>query len=306
MAPPANRRPGYSRRAQYSSFFGYLAGVLGALIGAALLILSIRNPDFFSGAQTAATQAVEPAGAATAGTRKAGRSVLSVIEGYLFAGSRYDKINRELAKARSELAESQAVRAENRRLKKLLGIVESGHEPVAVARLTSSSAASSRRFATIGLGRNDGVRDGMPVRSNLGIVGRILHAGAGSSRILLVTDTQSLVPVRRARDDVAAFAQGRGDGTLQIRLIDLGVNPLKKGDVLVTSGAGGLYRTGIPVAVVTELTADGASARILSDPAATDYVIVEPISRTSGSSAPAVPQASGEQPRADDGAGSAP
>ena len=58
-----------------------------------------------------------------------------------------------------------------------------------------------------------------------------------------------------------------------VRLISLGINPLKKGDVLVTSGAGGLYRTGIPVAVVTRLTRDGAIARVLSDPGVHQYCV---------------------------------
>lgn len=292
MAPPANRRSGHSRRAQYRSFFGYLAGVLGALIGIVLLILSIRNPDLFSGPRSVASSAVEPAGTASAQTRKAGRDVFSVLEGYVLAGPRYDKQRRELALARTELAEAQAIKAENRRLKRLLKIAETEVRPVAVTRLIGSTAASSRRFATIGLGRRSGVATGMPVRSHLGLVGRVLQAGAGNARVLLVTDTQSLVPVRRAQDDVAAFAQGRGDGTLQVRLISLGINPLKKGDVLVTSGAGGLYRTGIPVAVVTELTADGGRARVLSDPAATDYVIVEPVSALPSTAPP--PAASAE------------
>ncbi len=278
MAPPANRRSGHSRRAQYSSFFGYLAGVLGALIGIVLLIISIRSPDLFSGPRSVATAVVEPAGTASAQTRKAGRDVFSVLEGYVLAGTRYDKLRRELALARAGLAETQAIKAENRRLKGLLRIAETELEPVAVTRLIGSTAASSRRFATIPVGSRQGVANGMPVRSQLGLVGRVLQAGAGNARVLLITDTQSLVPVRRAQDDVAAFAQGRGDGALVVRLISLGINPLKKGDVLVTSGAGGLYRTGIPVAVVTSLTADGARARVLSDPAATDYVIVEPAS----------------------------
>jgi len=290
MAPPANRRSGHSRRAQYSSFFGYVAGVLGALVGIVLLVLSIRNPDLFSEPRSVASEAIEPAGAASAQTREAGRDVISVLEGYVLAGTRYDKLRRDLAQARSELAETQAVKAENRRLKRLLGIAEAEFRPIAVTRLLASTAASSRRFASIGLGRRHGIAPGMPVRSQLGLVGRVLQAGSGNSRVLLLTDTQSLVPVRRAKDDVAAFAQGRGDGTLMVRLISLGINPLKKGDVLVTSGAGGLYRTGIPVAVVTELTADGARARVLSDPAATDYVIVEPVSalpRPASSPAPA-------------------
>jgi len=47
--------------------------------------------------------------------------------------------------------------------------------------------------------------------------------------------------------------------------------------VFVTSGAGGLYRPGIAVAIVTRLTDDGAVARIISNPAATDFVAVEPL-----------------------------
>jgi rod shape-determining protein MreC len=278
MAPPANRRSGYSRRAQYSTFFGYLAGLLGALIGAALLIISIRNPDLFSTPRSLALGVAQPAAEAGAGARQAGRGVFATLEGYILAGTRYEAMRKDLAEAQAGLVEAKAIKAENRRLKRLLGLAETGARPVAVTRLIGSSAASSRRIAVIGVGRNQGVTVGMPVRSSLGLVGRILEVGPSSARVLLLTDTGSLVPVRRADDDVAAFAQGRGDGTIQVRLIDIGINPLKKGDVVVTSGAGGLYRTGIPVAVVSELTSDGARARVLSDPAATDYVIVEPVS----------------------------
>jgi len=83
--------------------------------------------------------------------------------------------------------------------------------------------------------------------------------------------------VRRAKDEVVAFAEGRGDGLIRIRLINLGINPLEPGDLFVTSGAGGYYQPGVAVAIATEITDDGAFARIVSDPAATDYVAVLPI-----------------------------
>lgn len=86
-----------------------------------------------------------------------------------------------------------------------------------------------------------------------------------------------MIPVRRATDDVIAFAEGRSDGTLRIRLVNLGINPIKKGDVFVTSGAGGIFRPGTAVAVASSLTRDGAIAQLLSNPAATDFVIVEPV-----------------------------
>jgi rod shape-determining protein MreC len=94
---------------------------------------------------------------------------------------------------------------------------------------------------------------------------------------MLLTDSESMVPVRRAKDDVVAFAEGRADGSLRLRLINLGLNPIKRGDVFVTSGAGGLFRPNVAVAVADTITKDGAIARVLSNPAATDYVAVEPV-----------------------------
>lgn len=274
---PSDRRSGYSRRAQYSTFFSYIAGVLGAIVGAALLTISIVDPGAFGWLRGLAADAAETPGRASADTRNAGRSIISIIGGYFRAGSQNAKLQRELKEAKIRLAEAQAIADENRRLKALLGMVAQEPKPVVVTQLTSSTASSTRRFATLGAGSANGVIVGMPVRSREGLVGRVLEVGASTSRVLLVTDTESLVPVRRAKDAVPAFAQGRGDGSLQIRLINLGINPLKLGDVLVTSGSGGLYRPGTAVAAVTELTRDGAVARVLSDPAATEYVIVEQI-----------------------------
>lgn len=275
MAPPANRRSGYSRRAQYTTFFSYAAGVLGALLGLALLIASIMNPDLFSGLRGFAADAAEPGGSLTAKGKAESKGFIDSVVGFFEAGSQQAKLKRELAEAKVRLVEADAVAAENRRLKQLLGIAGTDPRPVAVTRLTSSTSASARRFATLGAGRDEGVTKGMPIRSTMGLVGRVLEVGSSTSRVLLVTDTASLVPVRRAKDSVPAFAQGVGDGTIQIRLINLGVNPLKPGDVFVTSGSGGLYRPGTPLAVVWKKTTDGAIARVLSNPSDTEYVIVE-------------------------------
>ena len=117
----------------------------------------------------------------------------------------------------------------------------------------------------------------MPVHSERGVIGRVLETARSSSRVLLLTDTESVLPVRRASDQTVAFAEGRGDGLLRIRLINLGLNPLEVGDVFVTSGAGGYYRPGVAVAVLNELTADGGIAQLIAEPSATNYVNVEPI-----------------------------
>ena len=276
MAPP-NTRSGSNRKAQMSVFTGYVIAGAGALIGAALLVISLWQPQALAGLRAMAFDATAPVGEAGASARTGGKDFFAAIGGYYRAGSRNAALEREMQIARVKLVEAEALRQENRRLKATLGLAESDSKPVALGRLIGSTSSSARRFAYVSAGSADGVRPEMPVVSPMGLVGRILETGRHSARVMLLTDSESMVPVRRASDDVVAFAEGRPDGSLRLRLINLGLNPLKKGDVFVTSGAGGLFRPNSPVAVVGEVTRDGAIARLLSNPAATDFVSIEPV-----------------------------
>jgi len=277
MAPPAHRRSGINKKAQLGVFTGYVVAGLGALFGAALLAISLLRPETFDGLRSMASDAAAPIGSAGASARTNSQTFLDAIEGYYRAGSRNAELEEEVRIARVRIAEAEAVEQENARLKAVLGLASEDAKPIAVARLIGSTSSSARRLGYISAGRNDGVRPGMPVTSPMGLVGRVLEAGAESSRVLLLTDSESMVPVRRATDNVVAFAEGRSDGSLRLRLVNLGINPIKHGDVFVTSGAGGLFKPGTAVAIATEITRDGAIGQLLSNPAATDVVVVEPI-----------------------------
>jgi len=277
MAPPSSRRSGFSKKAKFSLFTGYLLAGAGALLGFGLLLLSLWQPAAFAPARGVAGDVVAPAGEVTAAARSGGQSLFGNIAGYFRAGSQNAALRKEVELARIRLAEAEAVEAENRRLKSLLALQEGEAKPVANARLVGSTATSGRRMAFLGVGRNDGVAPGMPVVSERGVIGRVLEAGRNSARVLLLTDSESVLPVRRAKDDVIAFAEGRGDGLLRVRLINLGINPLEVGDLIVTSGAGGYYRPGVAVGLITKITPDGGMARLLAEPSATNYVAVEPI-----------------------------
>ncbi|MGE3692900.1 MAG: rod shape-determining protein MreC [Novosphingobium sp.] len=276
MAPP-NRRSGFSRRAQYNTFFAYVAAVIGGVLGAGLLIVSIVDPSTFSRLRNLGNDATAPVARAGAGVRSSGKGLFETIGGYFAAGSQNADLRRELDAAKVKLIEAQALAEENRRLKALLQLSQENPKPVAMARLIGSTSSSTRRIAVISAGTRDGVAAGMPVRSSLGLVGRVLEVGYSTARVLLITDADSIVPVRRAGDGVPAFAQGRADGTVQVKLVNLGVNPLKLGDTFVTSGSGGLYRPGIAIGIVQSLLRDGAIVRLTSNPAATDYVAVEQV-----------------------------
>lgn len=277
MAAPNNRRPGYSRRAQYGNFFGYIAAVAGLVVGVILLVVSTGNAGAFTGLRTAAADGTAPAARAAAGARTGSQNLWQVLAGYFTSGARVARLEREVAEGRVKLAEQAALIEENGRLKAMLALTQGDQRPVVVTRMIGSTSSSSRRFATIGAGANQGVRVGMGVRSPLGLIGRVIEVGSSSARLLLVTDADSSIPVRRASDGIQGYANGLGNGTVQIRLSTTGINPLHPGDAIVTSGSGGIYRPGEAVAVIVSLTPDGAIARPLSDPGQTEFVAVEPL-----------------------------
>jgi rod shape-determining protein MreC len=277
MAPPSVRGSSSNRRAQLSVFTGYLVAAAGAAIGAALLVISLWQPQALAGLRSMASDATSSIGQAGASARTGGKSFFDAIAGYYRAGSKNADLEEEMRIARVKVAEAKALEQENQRLRATIGLRGGDGKPVAIARLIGSTSSSTRRFAYVSAGTADGVRREMPVVSPMGLVGRVLEAGTHSSRVMLLTDSESMVPVRRAKDDVVAFAEGRADGSLRLRLINLGINPIEKGDVFVTSGAGGLFRPNVAVAVADKIVKDGAIARVLSNPAATDYVSIEPV-----------------------------
>jgi rod shape-determining protein MreC len=294
MAPSSSRRSGFSRKAQFSLFTGYLLAGAGALLGLGLLTLSLWQPGAFAPLRGVATDAVAPVGSAGSVARTGSQGIFASISGYFYAGQQNAALRKEMELVRIRLAEAEAVKAENRRLKGLLGLRDGETKPVAVARLIGSTATSTRRHAYLSAGSADGVTPGMPVLSEKGVIGRVLETGRTASRVLLLTDSESVLPVRRAKDDIIAFAEGRGDGMLRIRLVNLGINPLKVGDVMVTSGAGGYYRPGVAVAVISKTTADGGIARLVAEPSATNFVAVEPVHQPAAVSALADEGAGGE------------
>ena len=164
---------------------------------------------------------------------------------------------------------------ENRQLKAILELRERTAETVAAGRLVGSSYQSPRRFAVLSAGTGDGVRVGMPVRTAEGLIGRVVDSGTFSSRVLLISDRSNIVPARLLRTGQAIIAQGRGDGTVELKPIEVGRNPFRPGDVIITSGTGGLYPPMVPLARVLRLSGDNAIAMPLADPGESAIAIVQ-------------------------------
>lgn len=274
MAPPRNRRPGFSRRIQFGLFISYVIAVVGTVCGLGLVMLSRLDPQAFGALRAAALDVSAPL---TSGGRSVIQGVQSIEQGiaaYFRAGSQNQAMREEMQRARRDLIEAQTLRRQNAQLKRTLKLVDYDDQPVVTARLIGSSLSSARRLATLTAGAKDDVRPGQPIISADGLIGRVLETGHSASRVLLLTDSESIVPVRLVRSGVAALARGRGDGTVRVSSLLPGARPFVKGDVVSTSSTGGLYPPDVPVAVIVDVDGDSAVAWPLAHPATVDFVVV--------------------------------
>ena len=275
MAAPAGSRPGWSRKAQYSLFFGLVAAIAGLIVGLIMLVLSLVAPSAYSSVRGAALDLTAPVTGAFSEVATTVEGVVGGAGDYWNAAEQNAGLKRERAELRRQIIRAKAVHQENIQLKAALALRERTREAVAVGRIVGSSFESTRRFAVLSVGRGDGVMPGMPVRTADGLVGRVVEAGASASRVLLVSDRSNIVPARILRGGIPVISTGRGDGTVDIRPLEVGRNPFKRGDIIVTSGTGGLYPPLVPIARVIRLDDDGALAVPLADPSQASFAIVE-------------------------------
>lgn len=272
----ATARPGWSRRAQYGLFFSFLAVIAGIIVGLVLLAVSVVAPQQFERVRGAALDVTGPVAGALHEVTATAEGLFTGAGNYWDAASQNAELKRERAAMLQRMVEAKAIFQENQQLKAVLQLRERARDTVATGRIVGSSFSSPRRFAILSAGSSDGVRVGMPVRAANGLVGRIIDSGALASRVLLVSDRANIVPARLLRNGIPVIAQGRGDGTIDVRPLEVGRNPFKPGDIIITSGTGGLYPPLVPIGRVVKLDDDGAVALPLADPATASFAIVEP------------------------------
>jgi rod shape-determining protein MreC len=288
----AAARPGWSRRAQYGLFFSLLGVIAGVVIGLALLVTSLVAPRAFEGIRGAALDVTGPIASALGEVTTTVGGLATGADDYWDAANQNRALKRERKAMLQRMIEAKAIAQENRQLKDALQLRQRVEQTVATGRVVGSSFNSARRYAILSVGASDGVKEGMPVRAAQGLIGRILETGALASRVLLVSDRASIVPARLLRSGIPVIAQGRGDGTLDVRPLEVGRNPFKHGDIIVTSGTGGLYPPLVPVARIAKLKDDGAIGVPLADPANVSFAIVQPVFEPAAVAAESAPAAS--------------
>lgn len=275
MAPPRNRRPGFSRRAQYGLFLGYVGVVSGMLIGVVLLLLSTFNPPAFGAVRGFFSEITTPVASGFTWVRTSIAGVPSGVSSYVNVRGENARLKKQIADNELLVSRARTLNQENRHLRDMLKLRDVSTDAVTVARLVASSMASTRRYATLNAGNWQGVKTGQPVRQPDGLIGQVVETSPNTARVLLIVDSESIVPVRRTRDGLPGIATGRGDGLLDIRSASVSTMIFQPGDTFVTSGTGGIFPPNIPVARVIRTSRDIAVAEPSANPDALDFALVQ-------------------------------
>lgn len=169
-----------------------------------------------------------------------------------------NKVLREqLREKNADLLLLDQLKVENQRLRLLLNSPLRTDEYKKIAEVLTAETDVYRNQVVINQGFRDGAYVGQPIIDEKGIVGQIISVGDKTSRVLLLTDVTHSIPVQVLRNDVRLIASGTGrNDELTLDNVPRSID-IVKGDLLVTSGLGGRFLEGYPVAIVESVSRDG-------------------------------------------------
>ena len=154
----------------------------------------------------------------------------------------------------SKLQKLLSLERENEQLRQLLQSTPQIAGKVVVSQLLAISLDPGLQQVIVDKGSRANVYQGQPVLDAYGIMGQVVDVGVLTSKVLLITDGRSAVPVRNYRNGIRAIAVGTGVSS-KLALINISnTSDVKKGDLFVTSGLDLRFPVGYPVGVVDAVT----------------------------------------------------
>ncbi|MGL6043748.1 MAG: rod shape-determining protein MreC [Sandaracinobacteroides sp.] len=280
MSPSSRLRP--ARRTSFArrdSNLALLAALFsGIVLAFALLLLLLQrvNPELGSRMRGATADALSPVILVVRAPVEGVRRLGTLIGSHLRVVETNRLLQQELKAASVKAAATEVLEADLRQMEGLIALRRPERRLVASAVASAVSAGAGQRQAIISAGLSSGVQPRMPVIASDGLAGRVTDVGSGASRILLLSDANSRVPVKVLRTGWTGLAVGTGGTLLDFQFdIASGSDRIRVGDRLVTSGDGGLFPPGVPVAVIIDAEANPPRARPLANPTGLGVVVVE-------------------------------
>ncbi len=215
-------------------------------VGLLLFGFDQANIRLAEGVRGLITDASQPVLEATSRTISSVRSLMRSTRDYSELANRYESLRAENRELKSLRSAAYAVQAQVRAYEVLLDYVpEDGSESIAARTIADVSSPYSRSVI-VNAGTARGVSNGSAVLGQAGLVGRIISTGRNTSRVLLVTDINSRIPVFVGARRYRALLTGTNGPVLSLMYLPASAR-LEEGDVVITSGEGRLLTEGLTI-----------------------------------------------------------
>lgn len=255
MAPRQGQIPSIGQQNQNP---GVRALIVCTLLSVVLLVLGSKGNAFVGGLRGIVQTVTTP-------VRELGSIVASpfvgasnIVTNLTTDQQTLSELREENERLRVRNVELEEAAQDTQRLQELLDLKSAYNLESKGARIISGSSDSWSRSVTIDKGEDSGVTVNMPVVSTVGVVGQIVDTGPSSSTVRLITDENSSVAAMVQSSRAHGMLRGSVSGELYLDLVSTELD-VSVGDVVVTSGLGGVFPKGLPLGIVKSVeSADGA------------------------------------------------
>ena len=248
--------------------------VVGLIVSIILLFGDTRSrhgTDGLAPVRAGFEAGVTPVGTVLAAPVRWTGNVVDYVRGYFFAISENRRLKAELQEMQGWRDDALALKNINARYEEMLGIRTDPPIDMVTGVAITDARGPFARARLLNIGNGKGVRIGNPVLSEHGLVGRIVGTSPVHSRMLLLTDVSSRIPVLVERTDARAILTGDGSGNPRLDYVR-GPDAVRDGDRILSSGDGGGFPRGLPVGVAAKGLDGTWRVKLFSDRAAIDYV----------------------------------
>jgi rod shape-determining protein MreC len=233
--------------------------VLGTVVAACLVLLTVQTRGKSAHATEALAFLTTPVQSAFARVNRGAVSVWSTYLDWKNVRSENRRLRDENQRLRVESLQVSETVVENQRLRRLLALQERLPLTTVSAEIIAREWGGWVRSLTVNRGRGDNVSRLAAVIAPDGLIGRVVEVRKGASIIQVLTDPASTVGAHVVRTRTSGIVEGDPRGTMRLKYMAREGGGLQVGDLVVSSGAGGVFPRGIPIGRVRAIDDRGSA-----------------------------------------------
>lgn len=226
----------------------------------ALMVLGRSDPDAFERARTQVTDAMTPILDVVSRPLVAVDNMVAQVSSLAHLSDDNIRLRQEVARLKQWQAVARRLEVENTQMRAMLAFERTDVKQFVTGRVIGTGGTFVRSLV-LNVGVNDGAQKGQAAVTGDGLIGRVAEVGRRSTRILLITDLNSRIPVQIESSRARAILAG--DNTGMPRLIyGAADSDIKVGQRVVTSGDAGAFPPGLPIGVIASANENGVRVQL--------------------------------------------